>query len=108
MTGWTAEGPVAVLLIIGTANKQPPEKASALVAFVLVGSLVVMAPLMHQPNQTVPTGFSGLPPLGPATPVTATDTCALDLSTAPMAMAWATASLTAPCVAINSAGTPSI
>jgi len=37
---------LAVLLIIGTANKQPPEKASALVAFVLVGSLVVMAPLI--------------------------------------------------------------
>lgn len=37
---------LAVLLIIGTADRTAPEKAAALVAFVLVGSLVVMAPLI--------------------------------------------------------------
>lgn len=47
---------LAVLLIIGTASKAPPEKAAALVAFVLVGSLVVMAPLIGyliSPTQTL-------------------------------------------------------
>ena len=44
-------------------------------------------PSMHQANQTVPTGLSGLPPLGPAMPVTATETEACAWYTAPSAMA---------------------
>ena len=46
-------------------------------------------------------------PEGPATPVTATDTCARDCATAPAAIARATGSLTAPCAAISAASTPS-
>ena len=34
----------------------------------------VSMPFTEKPNQTIPTGFSMLPPNGPATPVTATDT----------------------------------
>lgn len=37
---------LAVLLIIGTTEKPAHEQAAALVAFVLIGSLVVMAPLI--------------------------------------------------------------
>ena len=59
-------------------------------------------------SQTVPTGFSGLPPVGPATPVTATLKLAFECAKAPKAMAFATSSLTAPCCAIKVAGTPSI
>ena len=62
---------------------------------------------MHQPNHTVPTGLSGEPPVGPATPVTATLTWAALRCTAPSAMARATGSLTAPCALMSAAGTPS-
>ena len=46
-------------------------------------------------NQTVPTGLSLDPPVGPATPVTAIETCAREWRNAPSAMAWAVGSLTA-------------
>jgi len=46
-------------------------------------------------------------PVGPATPVTARLTCALEWRKAPKAMAWATGSLTAPNRAIRAASTPS-
>ncbi len=49
-----------------------------------------------QPKQTMPTGFSGVPPVGPATPVIDSATWARLLSSAPSAIAWATSSLTAP------------
>ena len=62
-------------------------------------SPVLVCPLTTQANQTVPTGLSGLPPPGPATPVTASETCAAEWRVAPSAMAHATASLTAPCCA---------
>ncbi len=52
--------------------------------------------------------FSGVPPPGPAMPVTATASCALELATAPSAMARATLSDTAPSVSISFAGTPSM
>ena len=68
---------------------------------------VVMVPFTFQPNHTVPTGLSAVPPVGPAIPVTATATCAREWATAPRAMARATGSLTAPWVAISPAGTPS-
>src|SRR5450830_1463103 len=64
-------------------------------------------PRKEKPNHTVPTGLAALPPLGPATPVTATDTWALPWRRAPSAMASATGSLTAPCRAISASGTPS-
>ena len=56
---------------------------------------------------TIPTGFSGVPPVGPATPVTPTATSVPAMRTMPLAIASATGSLTAPCAAINEAGTPS-
>src|SRR4051812_45318847 len=56
---------------------------------------------------TRPTGFSGVAPPGPATPVTATATSAPSRSRAPAAIAAATSAETAPCWAISSSGTPS-
>ena len=48
---------------------------------------------------TVPTGFSGVPPPGPATPVIPTPTSAPNRARAPSARATATSGLTAPCSA---------
>ena len=66
---------------------------------------VVGSPRLASPNQTSPTGFSALPPPGPAMPVTATLTLARDRARAPSAIARATSALTAPCRAISTAGT---
>ena len=46
-----------------------------------------------QPKQTVPTGLSGEPPVGPAMPVIATDQSARLRRNAPCAIAWALATL---------------
>ena len=46
--------------------------------------------------------LGGLPPPGPATPVTATAMSACECASAPSAMARATGSLTAPCAASSS------
>src|SRR5207253_228994 len=54
---------------------------------------------------TVPTGFSAVPPPGPAMPVTPTPTSTPARDRMPSAIACATNSLTAPCSAIFSAGT---
>ena len=59
-------------------------------------------------NQTVPTGLSLDPPVGPATPVTAIETCAREWRNAPSAMAWAVGSLTAPCSVRMALSTPSM
>src|SRR5438105_8734116 len=56
---------------------------------------------------TSPTGFSAVPPPGPAMPVTATATSAPSRSRAPRAIASATSADTAPCAARSSSGTPS-
>src|SRR6185503_2740710 len=56
---------------------------------------------------TVPTGFSGVPPLGPAIPVTATPTLARAFALMPSAIASPTGSLTAPCSRMRSGGTSS-
>ena len=48
-------------------------------------------------NHTVPTGFSSVPPPGPAMPVTETAMSTPSRCSAPSAIARATASLTAPC-----------
>ena len=54
---------------------------------------VSTAPLrLAQPKQTIPTGFAGVPPEGPATPVTATARSAVLLASAPEAISAATAS----------------
>ena len=58
-------------------------------------------------NQTVPTGFSGVPPSGPATPVIATAVSAPNRSTAPSAIASATSCDTAPCASMSAGSTPS-
>ena len=58
---------------------------------------------MHEPH-----GLVGVPPPGPATPVIDTATSAREWASAPVAMARATASDTAPSAAISAAGTPSI
>src|SRR6185312_2645384 len=55
---------------------------------------------------TVPTGFSGVPPPGPATPVIPTPQSLPRWVRTPPAIARATGSETAPCSAIISAGTP--
>ena len=62
--------------------------------------------LSAQQNHTVPTGFPGTAPSGPAMPVTATARCAPVRRSAPRAMARATASLTAPSRREPSADTP--
>ena len=49
------------------------------------------------PTYVRPTGFSGLPPSGPATPVTDTARAAANLACALPAIAFATWALTAPC-----------
>ncbi len=51
---------------------------------------------------TVPTGFEGVPPPGPAIPVIATATSASDAASAPRAIAQAVATLTAPNVSTTS------
>lgn len=56
--------------------------------------------------QTVPTGVSGLPPEGPATPVTATATSAPLTASAPEAIAEAVSRLTTPYRSIVSCDTP--
>jgi hypothetical protein len=61
--------------------------------------------LEEKPKQTVPTGFSGVPPEGPAMPVTLKAQALLLAVRAPSAMALAHASLTAPYCSINGAGT---
>src|SRR5262249_18550368 len=47
-------------------------------------------------KHTIPTGFSGVPPAGPATPVTAIASCARLRFKAPEAISLAVCSLTAP------------
>ena len=61
-----------------------------------------------QPMQTMPTGFAGVPPVGPATPDTATATSARLRASAPSAISHTVASLTAPCSARVCAQTPSM
>ncbi len=62
--------------------------------------------LRAQAKWTRPSGFSGVPPPGPATPVMATERSARLCASAPSAMASATGSETAPCATISSMGTP--
>ena len=57
-------------------------------------------------SQTRPTGFSSVPPPGPATPVTPTPTSAPSRARAPSASACATCSETAPCGSISLRSTP--
>src|SRR5690606_19776292 len=63
-------------------------------------------PRKHAHDQTVPTGFSSVPPSGPATPVIAMPASAPKRSATPRAIARATASETAPSRSIASLGTP--
>ncbi len=56
----------------------------------------------------MPTGLAGLPPVGPATPVTATVMLAAERASAPTAIARAVASLTAPWATSVASGTPSM
>src|SRR5262250_1384960 len=59
-----------------------------------------------QPMYTVPTGFSALPPSGPAMPVTARPHAEPEMRHTPSAMARATGSLTAPWARRRCSGTP--
>src|SRR5690606_3046689 len=59
-----------------------------------------------QANHTVPTGFVGVPPPGPAIPLTATLKRDDAFVAAPSAMALTTSSLTAPCRFSNRSSTP--
>ena len=56
----------------------------------------VLAPFRAQAKCTSPTGFSAVPPVGPATPVTATPRSAGEFAIAPSAITRTTGSLTAP------------
>ena len=58
-------------------------------------------------TQTVPTGFSGVPPPGPATPVIPTPHVAPDTAATPAAISVAVRSETAPCASRVSADTDS-
>ena len=57
--------------------------------------------------QTVPTGLAGVPPSGPAMPVTATAKPAGERASTPSAIARATSALTAPWRAMSAGATPS-
>src|SRR5437764_4329861 len=57
---------------------------------------------------TVPTGFSGVPPLGPAMPVTPMPYVAPQRSRMPRASATATGSETSPCWAMSAGSTPAM
>src|SRR5690606_25423370 len=57
--------------------------------------------------KTVPTGFSGVPPPGPATPLIATPHSAPVMRRMPEAMARTAGSLTAPSLSMRAASTPS-
>src|SRR6266702_3266326 len=59
-------------------------------------------------KHTVPTGFAFVPPAGPATPVTAIETCARLRASAPAAISWTVSRLTAPCRERVRSRTPSI
>jgi hypothetical protein len=58
-------------------------------------------------QHTVPTGFSSVPPSGPAIPVIATAVSASKRFSAPSAIASATGSDTAPCSSISRGSTSS-
>lgn len=66
---------------------------------------VVRGPL-HAAIHTVPTGFSRVPPEGPAIPVTETPQWVPNTSRTPRAMATATSPLTAPLALMSCSGTP--
>src|SRR5271167_3565773 len=70
-------------------------------------SVLGAAPRCASPKWTRPTGFSALPPPGPATPVIDTARSIGARASAPSAIAVAVSALTAPCAAITSGGTPS-
>ncbi len=61
-----------------------------------------------QCRYTSPTGFSGVPPPGPAMPVVEIASCAPVAASAPRAIASAHSAETAPCCSRSAAGTPSI
>ena len=91
----------------GRARKAPPEAARPSAVFssknfwsatILAGS----ASRSARAKTTVPTGFDGVPPPGPAMPVIATATSASDAASAPRAIAQAVATLTAPNVSTTS------
>src|SRR5688572_9544787 len=67
---------------------------------------VTTLPARASPKHTVPTGLSGVPPLGPAIPVTATPRSAERASRTPAAISPAVFSETAPCAASVSVRTP--
>ena len=60
----------------------------------------------ESPMNTVPIGFSTLPPSGPAIPVIPIPSSAPAFSRAPRARASATFALTAPCASRSAALTP--
>ena len=63
-------------------------------------------PSTASPTNTVPTGFAGVPPSGPAIPVMASAHAVPARSAAPRAIASAQGALTAPWTRRTSAGTP--
>jgi TrmH family RNA methyltransferase len=67
----------------------------------------VFAQRAEMPTYTRPTGFSGVPPVGPAMPVVETPTSTPRARRTPAAMAAATSALTAPWAMSISCGTPS-
>ena len=69
---------------------------------------VVAAPSAANATKTVPTGFSLVPPPGPAIPVVAKANVAFASFRAPSAIARATSSLTAPCSEMRRGSTPNI
>jgi hypothetical protein len=81
---------------------RPPTKLN-------VRTRVSMPPLRAHADAiaTMPTGFSGVPPPGPATPVMPTARSLRAMRAIALAMASATGSLTAPCAAMSEGGTPS-
>src|SRR5665213_2287761 len=81
-----------------TASRSPLKRSSTAIS---------APPRCARANQTSPTGLSGVPPSGPATPVTATASVAPLKCNAPEAICSAVGRLTAPKVSITLAATPS-
>ena len=70
-----------------------------------LNSVMTLSPAA-KPNQTEPTGFSAVPPVGPAMPETDTATSAPAAFLAPAAISLTVSRLTAPCLSRVSAETP--
>ena len=79
----------------------------AVLAGAVYGAVTFVSPSYHRPIYIRPTGFSSVPPPGPAIPVTDTQMSLPETRAMPSAISLAVCSLTAPYFSRVSADTPS-